>query len=213
MARGHKDALIAAARTLLRRKGLQATTARDLVEESGTNLASIGYHFGGKDALMGAALTDLFREWTARPVTASIAAIPDGPGESAAAAIRTMLADLRERRPEILAYAEAVVASGRGEPIGAELPAALRGSLAAVASAIREASPGIPPEFAAASAAVVVAVHDGLALQSTVTPDSVPDPETVLVVLAGMGAILLPVLGLDADQIRMMIQGTGKMAE
>jgi len=209
VARGHKEALRAAARTLLRRKGLQATTARDLVEESDTNLASIGYHFGSKDALMGAALTDLVREWSERPVAAGRQAYGTGPGEPLAAALRTMLDGLGERRPEILAVLEAVVASGRGDPVGEALPGALRGTLASVTAGMQDSAPGLSAEEAAAAAAVVVALHDGLALLSTVAPDAVPEPEAVLVALAGLGALLLPVVGMDAKQVPTLIEERG----
>ena len=197
MVRGHKEALRAAARTLLRRKGLHATTARDLVEESSTNLASIGYHFGGKDALMGAALTDLVQEWSARPIAAGRQARGAGPGQPLAAALRTMLDGLGERRPEILAVLEAVVASGRGDPIGAALPGAVRAALAAVAAGVRDSAPELTEQQAAAVAAVIVALHDGLALMTTTVPDAVPDPETVLAALAGLGTELRPVVGMD----------------
>ncbi|GAA1227852.1 hypothetical protein GCM10009676_07730 [Prauserella halophila] len=56
--------------------------ARDLVAASGTNLASIGYHFGSKAGLLNAAIATVFEEWTDR--LAGLAALwsasfpPDG---------------------------------------------------------------------------------------------------------------------------------------
>lgn len=209
MARGHKEALRAAARTLLRRKGLQATTARDLVEESATNLASIGYHFGGKDALMGAALTDLIEEWSQRPVAAGRQAHGTGPGRPLAAALRTMLDGLDGRRSEILAVLEAVVASGHGDPIGAALPAAMRGTLAAVTREMQRSAPELTAQEAATASVVIVALHDGLALLSTVVPEAVPGPEAVLAALAGLGEELQPVVGTDARQVSTTIERRG----
>jgi len=43
-------------------KGFVRTTARDIVRESGTNLASIGYHYGSKDALLVAAFVALIEQ-------------------------------------------------------------------------------------------------------------------------------------------------------
>src|SRR5213592_4977289 len=60
----HRDLLLEAAKRLLRDKGYARTTARDLVAASGTNLASIGYHFGSKEALLNEAIGDAFEEWT-----------------------------------------------------------------------------------------------------------------------------------------------------
>ncbi|BBC32733.1 TetR family transcriptional regulator [Streptomyces graminofaciens] len=49
---GHREDLLEGAKRCLLAKGFARTTARDLVKESGTNLASIGYHYGSKDALL-----------------------------------------------------------------------------------------------------------------------------------------------------------------
>ncbi|MEU9557870.1 TetR/AcrR family transcriptional regulator [Streptomyces fumanus] len=49
---GHREDLLEGAKRCLLAKGFARTTARDIVKESGTNLASIGYHYGSKDALL-----------------------------------------------------------------------------------------------------------------------------------------------------------------
>jgi len=49
---GHREDLLEGAKRCLLEKGFLRTTARDVVKESGTNLASIGYHYGSKDALL-----------------------------------------------------------------------------------------------------------------------------------------------------------------
>ncbi|MEV0117486.1 helix-turn-helix domain-containing protein [Streptomyces sp. NPDC050844] len=49
---GHREDLLEGAKRCLLDKGFARTTARDIVKESGTNLASIGYHYGSKDALL-----------------------------------------------------------------------------------------------------------------------------------------------------------------
>ena len=49
---GHREDLLEGAKRCLLEKGYGRTTARDLVQASGTNLASIGYHYGSKDALL-----------------------------------------------------------------------------------------------------------------------------------------------------------------
>jgi AcrR family transcriptional regulator len=60
---GHREQLLDAARRLLVERGSARITARDLVAESGTNLGSIGYHFGSKDALINAAIEAAFDDW------------------------------------------------------------------------------------------------------------------------------------------------------
>ena len=78
---GHREDLLAGAVRCLREKGYAHTTARDIVAASGTNLASIGYHYGSTRALLNAAVLaamDEFGEEMARAIGE-----PDpGPGAS-----------------------------------------------------------------------------------------------------------------------------------
>jgi AcrR family transcriptional regulator len=62
---GHREDLLAGAVRCLYEKGYARTTARDIVAASGTNLASIGYHYGSKEALMNEALFKAMDEWGA----------------------------------------------------------------------------------------------------------------------------------------------------
>ncbi|MGQ4489923.1 TetR/AcrR family transcriptional regulator [Streptomyces sp. 372A] len=60
---GHREDLLEGAKRCLLEKGYARTTARDIVAASGTNLASIGYHYGSKDALLNLAFIKLTEEW------------------------------------------------------------------------------------------------------------------------------------------------------
>ena len=60
---GHREDLLEGAKRCLLEKGYARTTARDIVAASGTNLASIGYHYGSKDALLQQAFLALTEEW------------------------------------------------------------------------------------------------------------------------------------------------------
>ncbi|MFD7337983.1 TetR/AcrR family transcriptional regulator [Streptomyces violascens] len=60
---GHREDLLEGAKRCLLEKGYARTTARDIVAESGTNLASIGYHYGSKEALLNLAFLELTGEW------------------------------------------------------------------------------------------------------------------------------------------------------
>jgi AcrR family transcriptional regulator len=53
---GHREDLLDGAVRCLRERGYARTTARDIVAASGTNLASIGYHYGSTQALLNAAV-------------------------------------------------------------------------------------------------------------------------------------------------------------
>ena len=52
---GHtKDRILDVAETLFADNGFAATSLRDITHEAGVNIAAVNYHFGSKDALLGA---------------------------------------------------------------------------------------------------------------------------------------------------------------
>ncbi|HEU5011267.1 MAG TPA: TetR/AcrR family transcriptional regulator [Roseiflexaceae bacterium] len=61
---GHREDLLTGAKRCLYERGYAHTTARDIVAASGTNLASIGYHFGSVEALLNAAMIQAIEEWS-----------------------------------------------------------------------------------------------------------------------------------------------------
>ena len=77
---GHREDLLAGAVRCLREKGYAHTTARDIVAASGTNLASIGYHYGSTKALLNAAVLTAMDDFGAEMARAI--GEPD-PGQSA----------------------------------------------------------------------------------------------------------------------------------
>jgi AcrR family transcriptional regulator len=60
---GNREDLLAGAKRCLYEKGYRRTSARDIATAAGTSLAAIGYHFGGKDALLNIALVETAKEW------------------------------------------------------------------------------------------------------------------------------------------------------
>jgi AcrR family transcriptional regulator len=91
---GHKEDLLAGAKKCIYEKGYIRTTARDIVAASGTNLASIGYHYGSKDALLNRAMFEAIDEVGEELVRAITAAVgPDAPPEQRFAAFWTALLD------------------------------------------------------------------------------------------------------------------------
>ncbi|MCX4864253.1 TetR/AcrR family transcriptional regulator [Streptomyces sp. NBC_00257] len=82
---GHREDLLEGAKRCLLEKGYARTTARDIVAASGTNLASIGYHYGSKEALLNLAFLKVTEEWgdvlTEKPDESAQSAESAGPGE------------------------------------------------------------------------------------------------------------------------------------
>jgi AcrR family transcriptional regulator len=75
---GHREDLLAGAVTCIRENGYAGTTARDIVAASGTNLGSIGYHYGSTAALLNAAVTETMRQFGAELSTALAADLDPG---------------------------------------------------------------------------------------------------------------------------------------
>ena len=95
----HRDLLLEAAKRLLCEKGYARTTARDLVAASGTNLASIGYHFGSKEALLNEAMAEGFAEWTERMDRLALADPEATPAERFMTSMRAVLESFDQIRP------------------------------------------------------------------------------------------------------------------
>ena len=72
---GNREALIEGAKTCLKEKGYNRTTARDIATAAGVSLAAIGYHFGSKDDLMNEAMRQALDEWGAEVGTAMAAGL------------------------------------------------------------------------------------------------------------------------------------------
>ncbi|MFF0284589.1 TetR/AcrR family transcriptional regulator [Streptomyces sp. NPDC005262] len=79
---GHREDLLEGAKRCLLEKGYARTTARDIVAASGTNLASIGYHYGSKEALLNLAFLKVTEEWGELLTKQPEAGRGDGPPEA-----------------------------------------------------------------------------------------------------------------------------------
>lgn len=76
---GHREDLLEGAKRCLVERGYSRTTARDIVAASGTNLGSIGYHYGTKDRLLLQAMVEMSGE-----LAEEMMAIDTGEGDAEA---------------------------------------------------------------------------------------------------------------------------------
>lgn len=177
---GHREDLLEGAKRCLLEKGYARTTARDIVAASGANLASIGYHYGSKDALMRQAVIASSEEWgasVAEAPSAGDAAPPADadPLERFAASWDKVLQRITTEREFIAAQVEVLGLlprdAGLREAIGEVLPEGGEGLVAVFE--------GVPDTEVDADAARVVgsfyqALLTGLMVQSLITPDAMP---------------------------------------
>jgi len=98
-AEGTARALIEAAIPFFGTKGFAATSTREIAAAAGTNVASIAYHFGGKDGLRLACA----REFAARVQSIVIDSLPTDEPASAEAATAILHAMIERVAPQIIA--------------------------------------------------------------------------------------------------------------
>jgi AcrR family transcriptional regulator len=172
--RSHRTKLLEAARTLLRERTYGNITARDLVAASDTNLGSIGYHFGSKEALLNEAIGLAFEEWADTIIRATH--IAPGPGPlSLTDLLRTVLDDYDSIRPYFHAYIEALARSARSQELREQLAAHYNRQRDRVAALLNDSlDDTIDPNDARHLASVMIATVDGLLIQTFIDADNAP---------------------------------------
>lgn len=187
---GHREELLAAARRLLEERGYAHITARDLVAASGTNLASIGYHFGSKSALLNAAIEASFEDWAGQ-LADFVMSEPDAtPLERAGATWVASLESLPSRATMLQSYVEALAQAMRVPELRAQLAEHYARARSMVAELVAVSlGDGVKPDDprCRAVAGVVIAACDGLAMQWMLDPDGAPAPDELA---AGLMAVL-----------------------
>jgi AcrR family transcriptional regulator len=174
---GHREQLLTAARRLLEQQGYAHITARDLVAASDTNLASIGYHFGSKAALLNTAIEASFKDW-AEQLAAFVMSDPAAtPLQRASATWVAALDRMPERHSILQAYVEALAQALRVPELRAQLAEHYQRArtmvATLVAASLDDGSDADDPRCRAV-ATLVIAACDGLALQWLLDPENSP---------------------------------------
>jgi AcrR family transcriptional regulator len=175
-----RDDLLAAAKKLLVEKGYHRTTARDIVAESGAHLASIGYHYGSKDALMTAATIEAQGEWGDAIDAALRLASEASPSERLQIGVGELIPAMTRQREVLKASVQAYAQAGFDDEIRQVLADGARGARTDLAAGVL----GLDPEEVDADTAeglgsVIHALIAGLSLQALIEPESLPSGEQV----------------------------------
>jgi AcrR family transcriptional regulator len=180
---GHREQLLLAARRLLEERGYAHITARDLVAASDTNLASIGYHFGSKAALLHAAIDAAFEEWSEQLASLVMADPEATPIQRGVATWVAVLESLPQRKPILRAFFEALAQSQRTPELRDQLAQHYRAARSRVATLVAQSlGDGSSAEDARcrAIATFVIAACDGLSVQWLLDPSDAPSPAELL---------------------------------
>jgi len=181
----HRERLLDAAAVCLRERGYANTTARDLVRVSRTNLGSIGYHFGSKEALLHEAVARGMDEWT-QEVEREAFADEDLPLEQRLRRSMAAMVDrFEELRPFLVAFVEAYPPAVRDEKLREVLAGGYaRCRAASEATLEKSLGPDVTPAQCRVLATLVIALVDGLILQFLLDPEAVPSGDEIVDALA-----------------------------
>ncbi|RSM60005.1 TetR family transcriptional regulator [Actinoplanes sp. ATCC 53533] len=186
---GHREDLLAGAKRCLYEKGFARTTARDIVAASGTNLGSIGYHYGSTPALMQAAMLSAIEDW-GDVLGAALAT--DGADEAADPLVRywqRVIGSMRSHRQLWLASVEAMIQSEHSAELRAQLAEGMeqgRSGLAAMLTG--QAEETIDEQTVRTIGSVAMALMSGVLTQLLTDPARAPSAEQIA---AGVRALAL----------------------
>lgn len=186
---GHREDLLAGAKRCLYEKGYARTTARDIVAASGTNLGSIGYHYGSTQALMNAAMLSAIEEWGEAIAAALVTDTADEPDDPLVRYWRRVIATIDTHRELWLASVEAMVQSEHHPGLKAQIAAGMaegRRGLAAMLTGRDEQS--IDEQTVRSLGAVSLALMSGVMIQWLTDPANAPSAEQIA---AGVRALNL----------------------
>jgi AcrR family transcriptional regulator len=160
------------------------------VAASNTNLGSIGYHFGSREALLSEAIEELFNEWTELVAGAAFTEAGATPLERLRASWKATVDTVGEHQALIRAFVEALAYAERSPEFRKLMRDHYRRIQAAVAKLV-EAALGPDAVAKGADPMVValflIAVFDGLAIQFRMSPEDTPSGEELASALAAAG--------------------------
>lgn len=186
---GHREDLLEGAKRCLYEKGYASTTARDVVAASGTNLGSIGYHYGSTRALMNAAMLSAIEDW-GDAVGAALAAEPgDEPQDPLVRYWRRVIGTLDTHRELWLASVEAMIQAEHSPDLRAQLADGMeqgRRGLAALLTGRPEES--LDEQTVRTVGAAALALMSGVMTQWLTDPSRAPSAEQLA---AGLRALTL----------------------
>jgi AcrR family transcriptional regulator len=195
-----KSALLEAAKRLIGERGYAATSVRDLAAASGANIGAVNYHFGSRENLLNQAVLESFLEWadSIGQVSSHLNSADSnaGPLEHMAAQARPLLADFPDRLPLFVLGLEALLQAQRSSELKRQMTAHYAEQRRQASEYIIAATSGYelppgeaPPRMVEVAASFMLAVIDGLLLQSLLDPEAIPTGEELAAFYEGLAAI------------------------
>lgn len=187
---GHRERLLEGAIACLESKGYARTTSRDIVAASGTNLASIGYHYGSKEHLLNVALTEAFQRWLKPLIALAGEPGPATPLERLQRTLSGVMDTVEQNRPLVAACLEGWAQLSRSEDLRAEMVRAYEDFRQVIAATTRDAFAeiGATEVDSDGLAMLIIALFDGLLVRLQLDPGEAPSASRL--VGAAQGAVV-----------------------
>ena len=191
---GNREKLLAGAMKCLREKGYARTTARDLAAASGANLASIGYHFGSKEALLNQAVAEGVVLWTRSVGEEAFASDDLATAERFRVAFAAMIDRFGELEPYLVSFVEAFPPAIRSEQLRIAMAAAYEDSRRSGGGMLRRSLEAegeqVSQRAGEVLAALMLALCDGLILQWLLDREHAPSSADVIEALRILGRVV-----------------------
>jgi AcrR family transcriptional regulator len=186
---GHREDLLAGAKRSLYERGYARTTARDIVAASGTNLGSIGYHYGSTQALMNAAMLSAIEEW-GEAIAQALATGGDDDGDDPLVRYwRRVIGTIDSHRELWLASVEAMIQSQHQPELRAQIAAGMeqgRRGMAALVTGAEEDS--LDEGTVRTVGSAQLALMSGVMIQWLTDPATAPSAEQVAAGIRALAA-------------------------
>ena len=189
MAKDTKSALLKAAKELVLERGYARASMRELAAVAGTNLGAVNYHFGSRENLLDQAILDFFLEWGEQIGEVEVA--PDvGPLEQLAARARPMVDGIAEAQSQFVMFLEALLQARHSPALHRKLVEHYARQREHAGELIRASHAGhaLSARMVDVATSYILAVADGLQLQSLLDPAAIPTGEELAAFYEGLAA-------------------------
>ena len=187
---GHREDLLAGAKRCLLDKGYARTTARDVVAASGTNLGSIGYHYGSTRALMQAAMLSAIEDWGEAVGLALATSSADEAADPLVRYWQRVIGSMLSHRELWLASIEAMIQSEHSPELRVQLAEGMeqgRSGMAAILTGRDEQT--LDEQTVRTVGSVGMALMSGVLTQWLTDPARAPSAEQVAAGIRALGGV------------------------
>ncbi|MCF6390421.1 TetR/AcrR family transcriptional regulator [Mycobacterium sp. MBM] len=185
-----RDRLVDATIRCLAEDGWARTTTRRILSGAGAHAPDVNYYFGSKDGLMHEAAVRVTRRWAQGPLRQAGDTAGADPRTRLTAVLQGFLDSLRADRTDAVAAIEVFAQAERSETLRRELRDAYDDFRVAVGENMRPQAADWNNSEVRALATVLIALFDGLAVQSVFDPDGVPPASELVDAMALLAGVM-----------------------